>query len=62
MPLEIGDDDSTSCDRALAIPCYVFTLNAAKVGIDFELVHTLTIKSEDDNVFWHRKIISTDHI
>ena len=47
-PLEIDDDDSTSCDRALAVPCYVFTFNAAKVGIDFELVHMLTIKSEDD--------------
>ena len=53
MPLEI-DDDSTSCDCALAVPCYVFTFDAAKVGIDFELVvHTLTIKSEDNNVFWH---------
>ena len=62
MPLEIDDDDSTSCNRALAIPCYVFTFNSAKVGIDFELVHTLTMKREDNNVFWHRKLISTDHI
>lgn len=61
-PLEIDDDDSTSCDRALAIPCYVFTFNAAKVGIDFELVHTLTMKREVNNVFWDRKLISTDHI
>ena len=28
MPLEIDD-----------VPCYVFTFNAAKVGIDFELAH-----------------------
>ena len=55
---------TTTAHRAIVlfIPCYVFTFNAAKVGIDFELVHTLTIKSEDDYVFWHQKFISTDHI